>query len=370
MLASARCAPVLLRLLCLALCASCALGSLLVFVTPLVGINPARRDYQLMLNKERSGVNTWLLLRGSMAPVDLRVLGMVDEPGLCDQELVDAGLTCVDAQECVHLFYRVPNVACTMQLAFRLVQEPDAYFLLVNSDIMFTDDLSSTFKAALQALPGGFSMVGRRTDTFLDVPAKFTLDYLRAAQHVARTNGTLHPPMGLDYFIFHRSSFPATFPPFLFGRYRWDNQLASELIVSNVPVVDGTDSILCIHQGVPPNVSGHQITRIGSAYNDRLAKARSGESYLLGSIDNTKYFVEGQCPSCTLQMRPSRLIDNEVIALSRAHPTTRLLIMLTISAGHVDMAMNWACWAHAVGFENFVFLTNDEGVRARMTDLG
>jgi hypothetical protein len=176
--------------------------------------------------------------------------------------------------------------------------------------------------------------------------------------------------MGLDYFIFQRSTFPETFPPFLFGRYRWDNQLASELIVSGTPVIDGSSSVLCIHQGVPPNVSGHQISRIGSVYNDRLAKSRSGEAYLLGSIDNTPFVIEGQCPSCAIVRRTAVPVENEILALRRAHPTSRLLIILTISAGHIDMAMNWACWSRVVGFENFIFLTNDEGVRKKMGSLG
>ena len=205
----------------------------------------------------------------------------------------------------------------------------------------------------------------------LSAPATFTSAFLTELERAAREHGEVHPPQGLDYFIFRRDAFPHQFPPFLFGRYRWDNQLALELLRSDVPVVDATRSILCVHQGIPPRQSGHQLARLGSALNDRLAKARSGESYLLGRVDNAPLVLNGSCSdACELSSRETNAGNFELLALQRADPATRLLVMLTISAAHADLASNWVCWATYVGFNNYVFLTHDADVKRTMEKRG
>src|SRR3990172_9518861 len=93
----------------------------------------------------------------------------------------------------------------------------------VNSDIILLDD----FVNAIQRIRfKRFLMVGQRWDVHLKAPWDFgqpTWDAL-LREYVAH-HGTLHPPLGSDYFVFPQNDDMGKVPPFAIGRPGWDNWL-------------------------------------------------------------------------------------------------------------------------------------------------
>jgi hypothetical protein len=57
----------------------------------------------------------------------------------------------------------------------------------------------------------------------------------------------LHPPSGIDYFVFRRGLW-REIPPFAVGRTMWDNWLIYSARARRVPVVDATASVMAVHQ--------------------------------------------------------------------------------------------------------------------------
>jgi hypothetical protein len=62
-----------------------------------------------------------------------------------------------------------------------------------------------------------------------------------------RGRGRLHPPSGIDYFLFRRGVWPEI-PPFALGRTMWDNWLVYSARSRGIAVVDATGSLPAVHQ--------------------------------------------------------------------------------------------------------------------------
>lgn len=116
----------------------------------------------------------------------------------------------------------------------------------VNSDIILMND----FTEAAQRVVGWknyFLMGGRRWD----VDVNELLDYgptwreeLRA--HVA-SQGQLHSPAGIDYFVFRRG-FWGNIPPFAIGRIGYDNWLVYRARSRGAVLIDATPVLMAVHQ--------------------------------------------------------------------------------------------------------------------------
>ena len=59
--------------------------------------------------------------------------------------------------------------------------------------------------------------------------------------------GQLHRPAGSDYFVFPRSAF-LEMPDFAIGRAGWDNWMIYHARQQGWPVIDGTPSVMIVHQ--------------------------------------------------------------------------------------------------------------------------
>jgi hypothetical protein len=63
----------------------------------------------------------------------------------------------------------------------------------------------------------------------------------------ARKRGKRHSAMGVDFFVFSPPAFPDDFPPYLVGRWRWDNALLARLLLDpDVPTVDASRAITAV----------------------------------------------------------------------------------------------------------------------------
>jgi hypothetical protein len=169
--------------------------------------------------------------------------------------------------------------------------------------------------------------------------------------------------------MFPHAAFPPDFPPFLFGRFRWDNVLALELLSSGLPVIDASDSVACIHPGYTKNASNpNHILRLGATINTALAKAHSGDAHLLGRIDNAPWRLAGACPACVVQPQEPK-VGWGVLAYRRAERSTRSLAVLCVcSLAAVENAVKWTERAAKLRFENYVLIAFEEDVYRSLRD--
>jgi len=130
---------------------------------------------------------------------------------------------------------------------FESVEREASHPLLcyVNADIILRKD----FLAAVQSIPfGKFLMVGQRWDVDLKEAIDFSADGWDEPLEQLRTRqGVLHPPTGIDYFVFRRGTV-GKLPPFAVGRPGWDNWFIYRARSLGIPVVDATRVTTVIHQ--------------------------------------------------------------------------------------------------------------------------
>lgn len=116
----------------------------------------------------------------------------------------------------------------------------------VNADILLFGDFMEAVRLASR-LPGPFLLAGQRWDLDIRESLDFGVAEVAALKSRARTEGVLHPPCAIDYFVFPRG-FLDRLPSFSIGRMRWDNWLIRESIRRGGILVDATHSVVAIHQ--------------------------------------------------------------------------------------------------------------------------
>lgn len=181
----------------------------------------------------------------------------------------------------------------------------------VNADIV----LMSDFLPAIQTIRAWNSrslIVGRRWD--LDVADYLTgeKDWEGALIRRSRTEGNLHPPSGMDYFVFPRGLWGAI-PPFVIGRDRglWDGWLLSRTRALGVPVVDASERILAVHQN-------HGFSHAaGADLEVRIGIERQRNYALGGGLKN----------ACTLRDATYRLTTRGVVRRLTPFDLRRCLIL-------------------------------------------
>lgn len=116
----------------------------------------------------------------------------------------------------------------------------------INADIILLSDFT---RAVERLIPyqRRFLMVGQRWDIEVKEPLDFDPQWEeRLRVHVSRY-GLLHPPTGMDYFLFPRGVW-GEIPPFAIGRTAWDNWLIYRARSCGAVVIDATDVVTAIHQ--------------------------------------------------------------------------------------------------------------------------
>jgi hypothetical protein len=131
---------------------------------------------------------------------------------------------------------------------FALAREHSSSPLLacVNSDILLMPDfVEGALAAARQSEK--FLLVGQRYDLDVREELAFRPDWPARLRQRAQTQGKLHRASGSDYFVFPRDCF-TDMPAFAIGRAGWDNWMIYAGRRSGWPVIDGTASIMIVHQ--------------------------------------------------------------------------------------------------------------------------
>lgn len=137
-----------------------------------------------------------------------------------------------------------PLVSSIFELARRFSQSP--LLAYVNADIILLPDFVQSARCVSQQLPQ-FLLIGQRWDLDLRRALDFSSGWDERLRAETRQRGRMHLPAGSDYFVFPGSLFEQM-PDFAIGRAGWDNWMIYQARQQGLPVVDGTPSIMVIHQ--------------------------------------------------------------------------------------------------------------------------
>jgi hypothetical protein len=115
----------------------------------------------------------------------------------------------------------------------------------INADIILLSD----FLTAIGGIQmSSFLLAGQRWDADIKEPVDFTVpDWEAKIRERVFREGKIHPPTGIDYFVFSRGLY-RDIPPLAIGRGGWDEWLVYKARTLRVPVIDATGVVTAIHQ--------------------------------------------------------------------------------------------------------------------------
>jgi hypothetical protein len=185
----------------------------------------------------------------------------------------EAGLAQVAAEYGVRLLADVkrneagtPLVSSIFNLARQATESP--FLAYVNGDILLLPDIVQSIRqitvaltgtdtvaqkgaplspAHLSLFPVPFLLIGQRWDLDVRQLLDFTPGWEERLQAEVHSRGRLHKPAGSDYFVFPRQAF-TEMPDFAIGRAGWDNWMIYYARQQGWPVIDGTPSVMIVHQ--------------------------------------------------------------------------------------------------------------------------
>jgi len=137
-----------------------------------------------------------------------------------------------------------PLISSMLQLA-RDRSESQA-LCIINTDMIILADFVEAGRK-MMSLRNRFVLVSRRWDLDVQAPIQFTDRWEDRLRWAVREQGVLHRPAGSDFFLFPRLIY-RDLPPFAIGRAGWDNWMIYKARREHWPVIDGTPSLVVVHQ--------------------------------------------------------------------------------------------------------------------------
>jgi hypothetical protein len=190
-----------------------------------------------------------------------------------------------------------PLVSSIFELARQACNSP--FLLYVNADVLLLPDLIAAARQ-ISSRVEHFLLIGQRWDLDVQQPLFFGSGWDRALRAMIQERGRLHLPAGSDYFLFPRQLF-TEMPDFAIGRAGWDNWMIYHARRQNWCVIDGTPSVMVIHQDHDyshlPGGKPHYTIR-ESQQNEAMA---GGSANLYMVLDSDQQLVNGhlQAPKLT-----------------------------------------------------------------------
>ncbi len=198
----------------------------------------------------------------------------------------------------------------------------------LNADIVLTNDILTAAQRVRHF--SQFILVGERCDVDL-VDEIDVSGGDEALRKLASTEGALHGPAGIDYFLFPRGLF-VDLPAFRVGRPAWDNWLLHHARSRGIPIVDATRVVLALHQNHDYShlTGGHEEARTGedAQANKQLADADARLTILDATHVLTRRFLT---PALSLARLERRVIMRSASRRSRTS-LNRLMTRLVVKA--------------------------------------
>lgn len=250
---------------------------------------------------QRNAILSWLHLGE-----EVNVLLVGDEPGMAAiaAEYRVPQLTDVRRNEA-----GTPLVSSIFDLAHQTSQAN--LFTYINADVMLLPAFVESVHQVSQQLEH-FLLIGQRWDLDVRRVLGFSSGWDQHLLADVHSRGRLHLPAGSDYFVFPRALFNRM-PDFAIGRAGWDNWMIYHARQQGYTVVDGTPSIIAIHQDhdyshLPGGKPHYELPE--SQQNEALA---GGAANLYMVLDSDKQLVNGKARSPRLSwMRTLRYIETRL----------------------------------------------------------
>jgi len=225
---------------------------------------------------QRNALRSWQQLG-----LDVQVLVIGEEKGLAETA---SELGIVHLPDIARTPGGTPLISSIFRVAIQYGESP--LLAYVNADIILMADFLAAARRMME-LAERFLLIGRRWDLDVRAELDFPPGWEGRLQQQVHQSGRLHPPMGSDYFIFPRNSF-TEIPDFAVGRAGWDNWMIYHARQQGWLTVEGTPSVMVIHQQhdyshLPGQIS--YTTHPESVENRRLAGGRLNTRYTLADAN-------------------------------------------------------------------------------------
>ena len=231
---------------------------------------------------QRNALRSWSLL----PEVEVIVLGEEEGLGEAAREL---GIQHIPNVKCNAS--GTPLISSMFQLARKNSKSEN--LCIINTDMILLPDFVQAAQQ-MAKLRDKFVLLSQRWDLDIVEPIEFTQGWQERLRSSVRSSGTLHRPAGSDFFLFPPSCYTDV-PDFAIGRAGWDNWMIYKAHKEKWPVIDGTASIMIIHQnhdyGHLPDAKPHYDLPETNE-NIRLAGGEPAIRYTI--LDSTYCLREGK----------------------------------------------------------------------------
>lgn len=259
---------------------------------------------------QRNAIQSWIHL-GS----EVEVLLMGDEEGMAEvaKEFKIQHYPQVKCSE-----KGTPYINSMFDFARQASDAP--YLAILNADIMLMPDF---VKAAIQvgSLTKQFLFLGRRYDLEVVEELDFSPGWDTRLREKVLRDGTLHGPVGSDYFLVPRDLL-TDMPEFAIGRSGWDNWTIYHAVKSGWEVVDVTRSTMIVHQNhdyshLPGNKPPYDLPE-----TKRNVSIAGGMKSMYTILEANKILVDGELRPAPMSIpkllhRLELLITNDELNGSR-----------------------------------------------------
>jgi len=207
----------------------------------------------------------------------------------------------------------------------------------VNADILLMPDFLDAVRSCSEQRKA-FLGVGQRWDLNVVSELDFSHSWEQRLAQTVKSAGSLHAPVGSDYFVFPRDLFQ-DIPDFAIGRAGWDNWMIFEARQRGWGVIDMTHSAMVIHQNhdyshLPGGQPHYRLPE--TAANTRMA---GGRRMIFKIQDADLTLIGGRVQSIPLRGAKLRR-EIEIFPLVKLH--SRLLGELFFFLFHPRKA--WGEW--------------------------
>ena len=231
---------------------------------------------------QRNALRSWTLLP------EVKVILLGEEEGLAEAAR-ELGIRHIPGVKC--------NASGTPLISsmFQMTREnsKSENLCIINTDMILLHDFVQAAQQVVK-LKDKFVLLSQRWDIDIADPIEFNRGWQDHLRSSVRNNGTLHRPAGSDFFLFPLSCYTHV-PDFAIGRAGWDNWMIYKARQENWPIIDGTPSIMIIHQnhdyGHLPDSKPH-YTLPETNENIRLAGGEAPIRYTI--LDSTYCLRDGK----------------------------------------------------------------------------
>lgn len=234
---------------------------------------------------QRNAIKSWTLLPN----VEVILLG--EETGLAD---ASRELGVKHISNVARNANGTPLISSMFQLARDACQRSNSDLLcIVNADMILMPDFVEAAQQAAK-LKENFVLLSQRWDLDVAEPLDFSANWANRLSSMVHRQGSLHRPSGSDFFLFPLSSY-LDIPNFAIGRAGWDNWMIYKARKENWPVIDGTPSMMIVHQNhdyshLPGGKPHHEHPDTNE--NIRLAGGTAAVRYTI--LDSTHQLINSK----------------------------------------------------------------------------